>query len=279
MARIRTIKPEFPQSESMGRVSREARLLYVNLWTVVDDEGRARGSSRMLASLLYPYDDDAPTLMERWLYELDIEGCIRRYEVEGSTYIDLPNWLKHQRIDKPSKSRLPAFEEGSRVVAKPREESTTDLGPRTSTLDLGNGPGTLDQLPAASRPDGQAIRPSRTKQRSKTSEIEGDFQAFMRQYPKPDDEDAARKAYGQAIKRGATHSELLNAAMRYAAEMQGENPRFIKSPRNWLDAGSWKNPPRPPSRGAEPVPNRADSAIEGILEGMLAHGSLQPPKG
>ena len=28
MARIRTIKPEFPQSESMGRVGREARQSY-----------------------------------------------------------------------------------------------------------------------------------------------------------------------------------------------------------------------------------------------------------
>jgi hypothetical protein len=28
MERIRMIKPEFPQSEAMGRVSRDARLLY-----------------------------------------------------------------------------------------------------------------------------------------------------------------------------------------------------------------------------------------------------------
>jgi len=42
MARIRTIKPEFPHSESMGRVSRDARLLFVMLFTIVDDEGRAR---------------------------------------------------------------------------------------------------------------------------------------------------------------------------------------------------------------------------------------------
>ena len=59
MARIRTIKPEFPHSESMGRVSREARLCFILLWTIADDAGRLRGNSRMLASLLYPYDDDA----------------------------------------------------------------------------------------------------------------------------------------------------------------------------------------------------------------------------
>ena len=49
MARIRTIKPEFPQSESMGRVSRDARLLFVQLWCICDDHGRTRAASRMLA--------------------------------------------------------------------------------------------------------------------------------------------------------------------------------------------------------------------------------------
>ena len=47
MARIRTIKPEFPQSESIGALTREARLLFVLLWTIVDDSGRC---SRILAT-------------------------------------------------------------------------------------------------------------------------------------------------------------------------------------------------------------------------------------
>jgi hypothetical protein len=73
VARIRTIKPEFPQSESMGNVSRDARLLFVLLWTLCDDSGRTRAASRMLASLLYPYDDDAPGLIDGWLGELERE--------------------------------------------------------------------------------------------------------------------------------------------------------------------------------------------------------------
>ncbi len=161
MARIRTLKPEFPQSESIGRLSRSARLLYVNLITTVDDAGRARGSSRMLASLLYPYDNDAPGLIEDWLQELEQEGCARRYEFEGSTYIDLPNFLKHQKIDKPSQSRLPKFEDGSRVVAKPREVSATDLVPVSSTSTVDQR--TMDLLPAASQPE-----PKRTTKVSRT---------------------------------------------------------------------------------------------------------------
>lgn len=126
MARIRTIKPEFPQSESMGRVSRDARLCFVSMWTLADDLGRLRGNSRMLASLLFPYDDDAPALIDSWLAELSAEGCIDRYEVAGSSYVQIANWLSHQKIDKPSASKLPSPEEGSRILANPRESSSLD---------------------------------------------------------------------------------------------------------------------------------------------------------
>ena len=130
MPRIRTIKPETPQSESMARISREARLLFILMWTLSDDAGRLRASSRLLASLLYPFDDDASDLMDGWLSELEREKCIVRYEVDGTTYAEIVNWLEHQKIDRPSKSKIPAFDEASRVVAKPREGSSGDQGPK-----------------------------------------------------------------------------------------------------------------------------------------------------
>lgn len=130
MARIRTIKPEFPQSESMGRVSRDARLCFVMLWTIADDEGRLRGSPRMLASLLFPYDNDAPQLVDHWLGELEREDCVVRYAVDGHQYVGIRNWLNHQKIDKPTPSRLPSFEDFPRALANPREDSSLDLGPR-----------------------------------------------------------------------------------------------------------------------------------------------------
>jgi len=123
MARIRSIKPEFPQSESMGRVSRDARLLFVMLWPICDDHGRTRAASRMLASLLFPYDDDAPGLIDGWLDELERESCITRYEANGSTFLVVTNWLKHQKIDKPSKPQFPEPPEG---FARIREDSSEE---------------------------------------------------------------------------------------------------------------------------------------------------------
>ena len=68
----------------------------------------------MLASLLYPYDDDAGNLIEDWIADLESQGCVRRYQVNGLTYIEICNWLIHQKIDKPSQSKIPPFVEPSR---------------------------------------------------------------------------------------------------------------------------------------------------------------------
>lgn len=129
MARIRSIKPEFPHSESMGRVSRDARLCFVLLWTIADDEGRLRGNPRMLASLLFPYDSDAPKHIERWLNELQKENCIVRYRVNANEYVEIVNWREHQRIDKPTKSKIDPFDpqnhthEPSRILPQGQDHS------------------------------------------------------------------------------------------------------------------------------------------------------------
>ena len=114
----------------MGRVSRDARLLFILLWTVCDDEGRSRGASRMLASLLYPFDDDAPTLIDEWLKELEQENSVVRYEVDGNNYIQIVKWLKHQKIDKPGKSRLPSIREALDNTREGSRKVAPDLGPR-----------------------------------------------------------------------------------------------------------------------------------------------------
>jgi len=107
MPRIRTIQPNFPRSTSMTRVSRDARLLFILLWTVVDDAGRARAVPDGLAALLYASDSDAPTCLPGWLDELEREGCIERYAASGGEHLRVVNWRRHQYVQRPTPSRLP----------------------------------------------------------------------------------------------------------------------------------------------------------------------------
>lgn len=127
MARIRTIKPEFPQSESMGRVSRDARLLFIMLWTLVDDHGRTRAAPMLLANLLFPYDDDARLRIPEWLMELERQKCITVYSVDDNAYLQIEKWSEHQRIDHPGKSKFPTPPESlgrsRKKVREPRKNS------------------------------------------------------------------------------------------------------------------------------------------------------------
>jgi hypothetical protein len=120
MARIRTIQPHFPHSKSMRRVSREARLLFIQLWLAADDAGRLRAAPVGLADLLYPDDDDAPMLLPSWLDELERQGCLERYTVDDVDYLRVACWRKYQKIDRPTPSQLPASPSEPRG---PREDS------------------------------------------------------------------------------------------------------------------------------------------------------------
>ena len=196
MARIRTIKPEFPQSESMGRVSRESRYCFILLWTIADDSGRLRGNSRMLASLLFPYDPDANKLIPKWLNELAKEKCIIQYQIEGDTYIQICNWLKHQKIDKPSASKIPEFVEGSRILANPRERSCEDQG-----RDLGSRNG-----------EDQGSSITVVTQTNLFDEIKLVYpkRGGSQKWPE------AERAYNARLDEGATHQEMLDGVKRYA---------------------------------------------------------------
>ena len=130
--RIRSIKPEFWISESVGRLSRDARLLFIGLWSFADDSGRSRGAFAAISGALFPYDNDATKCLPKWFTELEKEGMVRRYTgTDGNTYIEIPNWLKHQKIEKPSKSRFPAPSEAS--------PNTTRTLPEGSPLEQGAG--------------------------------------------------------------------------------------------------------------------------------------------
>ena len=248
MARIRTIKPEFPQSESMGRVSREARLLFVLLWTICDDAGRVRGNSRMLASLLYPYDDDAKDKIEGWLGELEDESCIARYEAEGGTYLQCTNWLKHQKIDKPTASKIPEF-------ARAREEATTDLVP--STLDLGplrlspNGSGESRKKPSKPKPSSKPLR----------SEPEG-FAEFYNQYPKHEDRGHASPAYAKALKK-TDAATLLAAATAFRAKRAAENPQYTPLCATWLNGERWLDEAPAPASPPLDLETAAEREVRG----------------
>lgn len=249
MARIRTIKPEFPQSESMGRVSRDARLLFIQLWTLCDDSGRTRAASRMLASLLYPYDDDAPSLLEDWIAELEREGCVVRYWNDGGTYLQVCNWLNHQKIDKPSKSKIPEFAESSRILSNPREPSSGDQGPKDLRIkDQG-----MDQLS-----DAGASNARKNGKRARPVPLDSDhpgFDEFYNAYPRHEKRADAAKAWNQV----KPDLPVLLIDIRTRLERgHWTDPQFIPHPATYLRGAGWTDDITP--RGA--AAHKSRQAVE-----------------
>lgn len=110
--RIRSIKPEFWRSADIADLTVEDRLLFIGLWSYVDDNGVGRDVTAIIAADLFAFDlsrDSRDTLarVERGLANLSEAGRIIRYEVDGYQYLEIVNWRKHQRIDKPNKPRFP----------------------------------------------------------------------------------------------------------------------------------------------------------------------------
>ncbi|MFI1886030.1 hypothetical protein [Streptomyces jumonjinensis] len=109
MARIRTIKPEMFESEDIASVSVTAVLTFVGLLTQADDQGRHRAHAAIIAGRLWALrQEHTPAHVAQDLEELAAVGLICRYTgCDGRTYLHIVAWEKHQRIDRPSASRLP----------------------------------------------------------------------------------------------------------------------------------------------------------------------------
>lgn len=102
MARIRTIKPEFFWDVKIGRLSPYARLTFIGLWCLADDYGTLNMHPLVIKGQLFPFDQDVD--VEACLKELEEQKLILRYGPE-KMYIYIPNFKKHQKINRPSEQR------------------------------------------------------------------------------------------------------------------------------------------------------------------------------
>lgn len=144
MARIRSLKPEIHMDEAIGVCSDSAYRLFTGLITQADDYGRQKGSPRLLASLIWPYQEKPTTEVDEHLTELEEAGLIIRYFHSGQPFVALPTWADHQRIDNAGKEKIPSPEDADGIqppqvgspdsrkfAANRREPPRTAAGSRT----------------------------------------------------------------------------------------------------------------------------------------------------
>lgn len=136
--RIRTVKPEYFDSQTISRLPDRTRGLFLGIILLSDDCGLLEDNPKKIALQLYSWEmcaddededeDDGIVLTEPslktqmacpncgisrlkgvklGLQDLEALGCIERYEVEGRKYMRVVNFLKHQVVNRPTKTQCP----------------------------------------------------------------------------------------------------------------------------------------------------------------------------
>ena len=88
--RIRSIRPEFWTSEDVAAMDWHTRLVYIGLWSYVDDNGVGRDIERLITTDLFALDDDlteASVRVHGALKHLNTHGQITRYSVDGRRFL------------------------------------------------------------------------------------------------------------------------------------------------------------------------------------------------
>jgi len=231
--RIRSIKPEFWRSQDIAELAWEDRLLFIGLWSYVDDNGVGRDDPRIITADLFALDSgeyrDTLARVADGLNTLAERGRIMRYTVEGAAYLEIVNWDRHQRIDRPNKARYPRSTDDS---AKPRDTLATpsrgSSARNRGTGEQGNR-GTDTSAPAA-----------------RTRVDPAEFDTFWNAWPLKKGKKEARVAFEKAIKQGVTLERILAGVETYKREI-GPSPDWskVKWAQGWLNGARWEDEPSP----------------------------------
>lgn len=175
MPRIRTIKPEFWADEKLAPLEPIDRLVFLGLISMADDFGRLHDNVKVIDAFIFP---ECSRTSRESVENLSRMGRVRRGKSSsGKRIIQICNWEKHQRVDKPQRATaLPAIEvyldeelneiqqnpsensvresfaNGSRIVPEPLATLSGIRDQGSGTLDQGSGSeGARARTPAVGR--------------------------------------------------------------------------------------------------------------------------------
>lgn len=132
MPRARNIKHAFFTDDELAEYNDPlGRLLFIGLWTISDFNGNVEWRPRKIKAQLLPYDDCD---IKKIVINLDKSRFIRIYSNANKLYINIPNFIKHQRphINEIKKgTSIPEFDEITRQAI---DFNTLSINPDSFTI-------------------------------------------------------------------------------------------------------------------------------------------------
>lgn len=212
-------------SGQVARLSRDARLLFVGLIVLGDDDGRLKADPRLIRSQIFPYDDDVKVAdVSKWMKEITDQKLVIEYEVEGERYMFHPKWENYQmlREDRRRESNIPAplFEFSSPTTnGQPNDNQASTKSPRKISKD------------------------KVSKEKGIDTSVESDkaFATFWDKYPKKVGKKAAWKAW-QKIKWTPELNAKITQGLENAIlsdQWSKDQGRYIPHAATWLNGERW----------------------------------------
>lgn len=137
MARKRMVSPEIWGDPSFNKLSREARLLFVGMFSNADDKGYVRADAGSLKRIVFGFDEVLPKQVQKWIVELSrIMRNLHFYEADGEEFAHFVKWDKYQKQqkDRIQESLYPPCSKCPANAKQPHPEvSEVDKGTGIST--------------------------------------------------------------------------------------------------------------------------------------------------
>ncbi len=219
MARIRTLKPEFWTNEPLSEQREPTHMLAAQLLNYADDEGYFNANAKLIQAEVSPLREPSVSIPDSLIALARINYLQLGTGPQGRRYGRIVNFNRHQRINRPTPSKISALE-----ISWDASLSDQCTGIEPSAKEgkgrEGNKEGKIGGVEGG-EPKG-------------TSGFEEFYAAFPKQVAKP----LAQKAWENAITK-ARPSDIIDGAKRYASDQAGKDPRFTKHPENWLKEERW----------------------------------------
>lgn len=224
--RIRTIKPEFWQSEDLAQCSDKARLLAVGLLNYADDEGFFNANPALIQAAIFPFDTSSN--ITGMLLELSRKAKYVAFgEAEGKKYGQVVNFLEHQVISHPKASKI-------KNLCQFQYDSSN--------------------VPVTFRPEWKGKEGKGTPPAGDGEKYPEDFLKFWQAYPKKKAKKDALKAWQKATDKPAIEVLLaILAKQKTWPSWIKEKGQFIPYPATWLNEGRWDDEEKRPTSSSENI--------------------------
>ena len=219
-------------SDSISKLSPMEEIVFLHLIVSCDDYGRFYGNPKILKGMLFPLRDFQIKDIETAIRKLEAEGMIRRYEADGTVYMELTSWFKYQT---------------------PRAKASKYPGPEDADKQMNM----QEPVNICEQTQEDAAKPQQKRKASKT-EDDDRFETFWKAYPNKKDRKKAFDLWKKISPDDELYERIMLAVERQSQsyDWQKDGGRYIPMPTTWLRNERWNDQIGPsPAQRSGFVPN------------------------